>query len=146
MLFILLLIFIIFIVIGKIQNNESLELFSWVFASTIFIVLIIVFAYYNNIKVASNRQISILEENNTEIMAYIEPITKKYLNYEETSLEKLRFNPSSSMFLGTYPELKGNEFFMKQISIVASNNEEIKNLKLRLATLESFKFWIFMGE
>ena len=145
MLFILLLIFIVFIVIGK-NRDELLELFSWVFVSATFIALIVVFANYNSIKVTSNRQISILEENNAEIMASIEPIIKKYLNYEETSLEKLRFNSNSSMFLNTYPELKGNEFFIKQIGIVVSNNEEIKNLKLRLATLESFKFWIFMGE
>ena len=96
---------------------------------------------YNN-----PRQIEALEENNKELLAELEPVIEKYLNYESGTLTNLRAN-------SVYPELKGNEFVMEQVKIIKSNNREIIKSnnreiikkKLELASLENYRIWLFMG-
>ena len=46
---------------------------------------------YNN-----SRQIEVLEENNRELLAELEPVIEKYLNYESGTLTKLKINPDTS--------------------------------------------------
>ena len=96
---------------------------------------------YNN-----SRQIEVLEENNRELLAELEPVIEKCLNYESGTLTKLKINPDTLIAYSVYPELKGNEFVMEQVKIIKNNNREIKDKKLELASLESYRIWLFMGE
>lgn len=96
---------------------------------------------YNNIA-----QIEVLEENNAELLAEIEPIVEKYLNYESGTLSNIKVDSNTIIAYSMYPELKGEEFVMRQIEIVQSNNNEIKRKKLALAGLESYRIWTFLGK
>ena len=95
---------------------------------------------YNN-----PRQIEVLEENNKELLAELELVIEKYLNYESGTLTNLKANSDIIIAYSVYPELKGNEFVMEQVKIIKSNNREIKEKKLELASLESYRVWLFMG-
>lgn len=81
-------------------------------------------------------QIAVLEENNTKIQLVIE----KYLNYEQGTLTS------------TKPFEEGNEvarqldIIEKKLDIIEKNNKEIKERKLALVSLESYRIWLFMGE
>lgn len=96
---------------------------------------------YNNL-----RQIEVLEENNKELLAELEPVIEKYLNYESGTLTNLKINSDTLISYSVYPELKGNEFVLEQVRIIKNNNREIKDKKLALASLESYRIWLFMGE
>lgn len=95
---------------------------------------------YNN-----PRQIEVLEENNKKLLAELEPATEKYLNYESGTLTNLKVNSDTLIAHSVYPELKGNEFVMEQVKTIKSNNREIREKKLELASLESYRVWLFMG-
>ena len=95
---------------------------------------------YNN-----SRQIEVLEENNKELLAELEPVIEKYLNYESGTLTNLKVNSDTIIAYSVYPELKGNEFVMEQVKIIKSNNREIIKKKLELASLENYRIWLFMG-
>ena len=95
---------------------------------------------YNNL-----RQIEVLEENNKELLAELEPVIEKYLNYESGTLTNLKVNSDTLIAYSVYPELKGNEFVMEQVKIIKSNNREIIKKKLELASLEDYRIWLFMG-
>ena len=95
---------------------------------------------YNN-----PRQIEVLEENNKELLAELEPVIEKYLNYESGTLTNLKVNSDTIIAYSVYPELKGNEFVMEQVKIIKSNNREIIKKKLELASLENYRIWLFMG-
>lgn len=96
---------------------------------------------YNN-----QAQIVVLEENNKELLAEIGPVVEKYLNYEAGTFEKMKVDGNTIVAYSMYPELKGDAFIAEQISIIKKNNEEIKNKKLALASLEKYRMWIFMGD
>ena len=91
-------------------------------------------------------QIVVLEENNKELLAEIGPVVEKYLNYETGTFEKMKVDGNTIVAYSMYPELKGDTFIAEQISIIKKNNEEIKNKKLALASLEKYRMWIFMGD
>ena len=42
-----------------------------------------------------------------------------------------------------YPDLKANDFLNKQIDIILTNQEEIKQLKLDKASLNAYHFWLW---
>lgn len=94
----------------------------------------------------STAQIAVLEENNTELLAEIQPVVEKYLNYEQGTLTSVKPEASTLIAYAVYPELKGNEFVARQLDIIEKNNKEIKERKLALASLESYRIWLFMGE
>lgn len=94
----------------------------------------------------STAQIAVLEENNTELLAEIQPVIEKYLNYEQGTLASMKPEASTLIAYAVYPELKGNEFVARQLDIIEKNNKEIKERKLALASLESYRIWLFMGE
>ena len=117
---------------------------------TVFIALVIVLCIalqcrhstiHNN-----TAQIAVLEENNTELLNEIQPVIERYLNYEQGTLASMKPEASTLIAYAVYPELKGNEFVARQLDIIEKNNNEIKERKLKLASLESYRVWLFMGE
>ena len=131
-------------------NGNDYMGYSWivggVFTSLIFgIILCCVIQSRHSIIYNNSRQIEILEENNKELLAELEPVIEKYLNYESGALANLKVNSDTLIAFSVYPELKGNEFVMEHVNIIKMNNREIREKKLELASLESYRIWLFMG-
>ena len=46
-------------------------------------------------------------------------------------------------FSNMYPQLQANSFIQSQINIIVENQNEIKNLKLKIASLNAYHLWLF---
>ena len=110
------------------------------------IALFPVLGCYNSTKSTADSQIKVYEEQNDVIMAQIEPLVEKYLNYEKDTYSNLRVDSNTLIALSMYPELKGDEFVQSQIKIIIDNQKKITELKLSKAKLNGYKMWLFMGE
>lgn len=110
------------------------------------IVLLITLGCYNSTKSTADSQIKVYEEQNDTIMAQIEPLVEKYLNYEKETYSTLKVDSNTLVAMSMYPELKGNEFVQSQIKIIMENQKKITDLRLSKAKLNAYKLWIFMGE
>lgn len=47
--------------------------------------------------------------------------------------------------VGAIPELNSSQLISKQIEILESNNEKIKELKDKVARLSASKWWLYFG-
>lgn len=110
------------------------------------IVLLITLGCYNSTKSTADSQIKVYEEQNDIIMAQIEPLVEKYLNYEKETYSTLKVDSNTLVAMSMYPELKGNEFVQSQIKIIIENQKKITDLRLSKAKLNAYKLWIFVGE
>ena len=110
------------------------------------IVLLITLGCYNSTKSTADSQIKVYEEQNDIIMAQIEPLVERYLNYEKETYSTLKVDSNTLVAMSMYPELKGDEFVQSQIKIIMENQKNITYLKLSKAKLNAYKIWIFMGE
>lgn len=152
MLWILLAIFVVLIVIGTVMHYNYADIapvylgIGWVGAIIVLVALLIVLGVHNSTKTTSANKIAVLEQNNEEVMTAVKPIIEKYLDYETESYKNLKIDSNTIVSLALYPELRGDGFLMAQLRIVISNNMEIKQLKLKQASLASYYFWIFRGE
>lgn len=152
MLWILLAIFVVLIVIGTVMHNNYDDVapvylgIGWVGAIIVLVALLIVLGVHNSTKNTAANKIAVLEQNNEEVMTAVKPIIEKYLDYETESYKNLKIGSNTIVSLALYPELRGDGFLMAQLKIVISNNMEIKQLKLKQASLASYYFWIFRGE
>lgn len=146
MLWILLAISAIVLVTCLVNDYEDCNIIAFIF----FIAMIVFCCFnlyeYNEVKSTCAKEITVLEENNKEVLASIEPVVEKYLNYEKGTLQELKPDASTLIGLSAYPQLKGDTFVQSQLNVILKNNEEIKNRKLALARLNSYKLWLFMGE
>ena len=82
------------------------------------IVLLITLGCYNSTKSTADSQIKVYEEQNDIIMAQIEPLVEKYLNYEKETYSTLKVDSNTLVAMSMYPELKGDEFVQSQIKII----------------------------
>lgn len=110
------------------------------------IVLLITLGCYNSTKSTADSQIKVYEEQNDIIMAQIEPLVEKYLNYEKETYSTLKVDSNTLVAMSMYPELKGDEFVQSQIKIIMENQKKITDLRLSKAKLNAYKLWIFVGE
>ena len=110
------------------------------------IALLITLGCYNSTKSTADSQIKVYEEQNDIIMAQIEPLVEKYLNYEKETYSTLKVDSNTLVAMSMYPELKGNEFVQSQIKIIMENQKKITDLRLSKAKLNEYKLWIFVGE
>ena len=86
------------------------------------------------------------QEQNDVCLAQLEPLVDKYVTFEKDVVTNVA--PSSEKLLllnNAYPELKSDQFVQTQISTILSNQAKIRDYKLSLANLDSYKLWIFMG-
>lgn len=110
------------------------------------IALLITLGCYNSTKSTADSQIKVYEEQNDIIIAQIEPLVEKYLNYEKETYSTLKVDSNTLVAMSMYPELKGNEFVQSQIKIIIENQKKITDLRLSKAKLNAYKLWIFVGE
>lgn len=146
MLWILVGISLVVLIIGIFCNEETTIAIS----CPVFLASLIAFfgclGAYNATKTTVDRQIAVLEQRNDEVISQIEPLVKQYFEYEVNTFKHLKLNTDTIIAIAQYPNLKGNEFVQTQIKIILENQEEITKLKLDKASLNAYKFWIFMGE
>lgn len=146
MLWILIIICVSVLLSAFILDFEDLCLGSFVLLIILCGVTAAVFSCYHYDKTVVHKKIVVLEQRNSEVLEQIEPFVEQYLKYEKDSYKELKLNANTLVTLAAYPELKGNEFVMKQIDIVLENQKQITKLKLDIARLDAYKPWLFMGE
>lgn len=153
MLYIFLIIFVLMITIGIIcykNNNEAVGAFLGVFGAFFFVVdLVILLSLlngYNSIKTTAKEKIAVYEKQNEIVLKQLEPLTNKYIDFEKDVYKDLKPTAENILLLcQTYPELKSDTFVLTQINIILSNQQEITNLRLSLAGLNTYKLWIWLG-
>lgn len=151
MLYILLFIFICIIIVGLCQetsyyksNREVLCGLGIVFSIITFIAILIAGIKYNSIKSTANAQLEVLNSQNEIVLAQIEPLVQQAMNYETSTYKEFKLTPENIVAFGNmYPQLQANSFIQSQINIIVENQKEIKDLKLKIASLNAYRLWLF---
>ena len=153
MLYILLFIFICVIIYGVIHDrcidhhSEVADMFvgvGKVISIVILLVIIGAWAKYNSIKSTANAQLEVLDSQNETVLAQIEPLVQQALSYESNTYKEFKLTPENIVAFGNmYPQLQANAFIQSQINIIVENQKEIKDLKLRIASLNAYRLWLF---
>jgi len=143
MLYILLFIVILIFIIG-INNDNDVAPPAFFFTMIITGVLIGVGVSYNNVKSTAVSKLEVLNEQNEIVLAQIEPLVQQALDYESNTYNELKLTPENIVAFGNmYPQLQANSFIQSQINIIIENQKEIKDLKLRIASLNAYHLWLF---
>ena len=153
MLYILLFIFLCFIIGAIISENNSRYpsetagtlggTCMFLFAVTL-LVIIGLGVQYNSIKSTANARLEVLNSQNEIVLAQIEPLVQQALDYESNTYKELKMTPENIVaFSNMYPQLQANSFIQSQINIIVENQKEIKDLKLRIASLNAYHLWLF---
>jgi hypothetical protein len=151
MLYILLFIFICILIAGFCQefrydnnNREIMCTIGIVFSIIVFIAILISGVQYNSIKSTANTQLKVLNEQNEIVLAQIEPLVQQAMNYESNTYKEVKLTPENIVAFGNmYPQLQANSFIQSQINIIVENQKEIKDLKLKIASLNAYRLWLF---
>ena len=153
MLYILLFIPICIIVYGVIHDYhiDHYSDVAGIFVGTgkvLFVAILIVtmgiWAKYNSIKSTANAQLEVLNEQNEIVLAQIEPLVQQSMNYESNTYKEFKLTPENIVAFGNmYPQLQANSFIQSQINIIVKNQKEIKDLKLRIASLNAYRLWLW---
>ena len=144
MLWILLGVFVLMIIAGIFNSSDELMGGGFVGFVVFLVITGIVLFRYNNPKSTVNEKIAVLEQRNEEVLAQIEPVVNKYLEYESSTLMGFKVDASKVIALSMYPELKGNEMLQEQLAIIKENQKDITKLKLEEAGLKAYNLWLFM--
>ena len=153
MLYILLFIFICFIIgaiISEYNSRYSSETAGIVGGVSVLLLIITISvtivagARYNAIESTATAQLEVLNEQNEVVLAQIEPLIQQALNYESNTYKEFKLTPENIIAFGNmYPQLQANSFIQSQINIIVENQKEIKDLKLRIASLNAYRLWLF---
>lgn len=151
MLYILLFIFICLVIIGLYQEasyykstREVLCGLGTVFSIITFVAILVAGIKYNSIKSTASTQMEVLNSQNEIVLAQIEPLVQQALNYESNTYKEFKLTPENIVAFGNmYPQLQANSFIQSQINIIVENQNEIKNLKLEIASLNAYHLWLF---
>lgn len=113
--------------------------------SFILVLMIVGFgAKYNSIKSTANAQMEVLNSQNEIVLAQIEPLVQQAMNYESNTYKEFKLTPENIVAFGNmYPQLQANSFIQSQINIIVENQKEIKDLKLKIASLNAYRLWLF---
>lgn len=141
--YVILFIFILMFVIGFINYEEIAQIVFVPMCATIG-VLIGVGVSYNNIKSTAVSKLEVLSSQNEIVITQIEPLVQQALNYENSTYKELKLTPENIIAFGNmYPQLQANSFIQSQINIIVENQKEIKDLKLKIASLNAYRLWLF---
>lgn len=143
MLYILLFIFILIFIITIVNDSDiAMPVFFLIIVTTI--ALIGVGVSYNNVKTTAVSKLEVLNSQNEIVLAQIEPLIQQALDYESNTYKELKMTPENIVaFSNMYPQLQANAFIQSQINIIVENQKEIKDLKLRIASLNAYHLWLF---
>ena len=108
------------------------------------LVTIVAGVKYNSIKSTAAAQMEVLNSQNEIVLAQIEPLVQQALNYESNTYKEFKLTPENIVAFGNmYPQLQANSFIQSQINIIVENQKEIKDLKLKIASLNAYRLWLF---
>ena len=143
MLYIFLFVFILIFIISIINDSDVVMPASF-FVFVITGVLIGVGVSYNNIKSTANAKLEVLNSQNEIVLAQIEPLVQQAMYYESNTYKEFKMTPENVIaFSNMYPQLQANTFIQSQIDIIVENQKEIKDLKLKIASLNAYRLWLF---
>ena len=153
MLYILLFIFICVIIYGVIHDrcidhySEVTDIFVGVGKIVSIVILLIITgvgAEYNFVKSTATAQLEVLNSQNEIVLAQIEPLVQQAMNYESDTYKEFKLTPENIVaFSNMYPQLKAHSFIQSQINIIVENQKEIKDLKLKIASLNAYRLWLW---
>ena len=110
----------------------------------VFVVTVFTGIKYNSIKSTANAKLEVLNSQNEIVLAQIEPLVQQALKYESNTYKEFKMTPENIVtFSNMYPQLQANSFIQSQIDIMVENQKEIKDLKLRIASLNAYRLWLF---
>lgn len=144
MLYILLVIGLILLITGITKYEDAITgLGATIFAVFLFVTALVV-GLYNYDKTTIDSRLVVLEEQNQVILSQIEPLVQQALEYESNTYKDFKLDANKLIaFTQLYPDLKANDFLNKQIDIILTNQQEIKQLKLAKASLGAYSFWLW---
>lgn len=92
------------------------------------------------------QQIQMYEEENKKIEAQISEAVQVYLAHESEVYSNIKL-PDDSLVsvVAAIPELNSSQLISKQIEILESNNEKIKELKDKVAQSSESRWWLYFG-
>ena len=144
MLYILLFIFILILIISIFNDRDVTVIPALFFTCITTVVLIGVGVSYNNVKSTATSKLEVLNEQNEIVLSQIEPLVQQALNYESNTYKEFKLTPENIVAFGNmYPQLQANALIQSQINIIVENQKEIKDLKLRIASLNAYHLWLF---
>ena len=147
MLYILLFIFILLFIYGLSADEDFALGIGSFFSIIVIIALFVVLGCYNDTKSTASRRMEVLVEQNETVLSQIEPLVQQALNYESDTYKEFKLTPENIVAFGNmYPQLQANSFIQSQINIIVENQNEIKNLKLEIASLNAYHLWLFTGK
>ena len=144
MLYILVVIGIAIIICGCFQEDDGIIVSGFLIGFPSLVAVLIAGGIYNYNASTIDNKLAVLEEQNTTVLTQVEPLVQQALNYESSTYKNLKLDVNKLIiFAQMYPELKANDFLRMQIDIILCNQQEIKQLKLDKATLNSYHFWLW---
>lgn len=149
MIYILIFIGIVLCSIGAIKGTDrygdsnGFTIGGIVLTSISIIGLISLWGAYTYDKNTIDSRLKVIEEQNAIILAQVEPVVQKALEYESNTYKELKINSEKLIALGNmYPNLKDNAFIQTQLQIIINNQAIIRDLKLTKARMNGYRFWI----
>ena len=150
MIYILLIIGFILLIIGAIigkdrfNDDNGFTIGGAVLTVISIIGLCVCWGTYSFHKNTIDSRLEVIEEQNTIILAQVEPVVQKALEFESNTYKELKISSERLIALGNmYPNLKDNTFIQTQLQIIISNQSIIRNLKLTKAKMNAYRFWIW---
>ena len=144
MLYILLVIGIALVICGAFKDDEGTIVLGFIIGFPSLVAVLIAGGIYNYDSSTIDSRLAVLKEQNTIVLTQIEPLVQQALEHESSTYKDLKLDVAKVIaFTQLYPDLKANSFLNKQIDIILINQEEIKQLKLDKASLNSFHFWLW---
>lgn len=150
MIYILLIIGFILLIIGAIigkdrfNDDNGFTIGGAVLTVISIIGLCACWGTYSFHKNTIDSRLEVIEEQNTIILAQVEPVVQKALEFESNTYKELKISSERLIALGNmYPNLKDNTFIQTQLQIIISNQSIIRNLKLTKAKMNAYRFWIW---
>lgn len=150
MIYILIFIGIILCIIGAFEGTDRygddncFTIGGFVLTFISIIALIALWGSYTYNKNTIDSRLEVIEEQNAIILAQVEPVVQKALEFESNTYKELKINSEKLIALGNmYPNLKDNTFIQTQMQVIINNQTVIKDLKLVKARMNGYRFWIW---
>lgn len=92
-----------------------------------------------------DKMIAMYEDENTKIETKIRETVRAYMEYEETTYEKLVADADLTTLVIKYPELNSNELVKTEIVTYKENNDKLKELKEKQINKSIMAWWLYFG-
>lgn len=93
-----------------------------------------------------DKMIAMYEDENTKIETKIRETVRAYMEYEESTYEKLVADADLTTLVIKYPELNSNELVKAEIMTYKENNDKLKELKEQQINKSIMAWWLYFGE